>query len=208
MVALIPAGLSVFQTLKSISSESKATEKERKTKEEFAKLKPNESILDYYNKAYNQYNPNPYQSLFYNQQMKNINRGAATALNAAQQRRGGLAAIPSITQGMNDASQKAAAGSEAMGAQALGRLGQAAGAKAAEENRIKGLQLGLLQQEAAAKAAQSRQEGANASNLLGQTAQIMYMAGKDNDYGMGDWSSIFGGKKKKTGDATTGTTTK
>lgn len=204
MPALIPAGLGLFELGKSLASGVQAKNLEEKTKSEFRQLKPNASILDYYNKAYNQYNANPYQSQFYNQQMKNVNRSAATALNAAQQRRGGLAVIPSITQSMNDASQKAAAGAESIGSQNLARLGQAAGAKASEENRIKGLQLGLLQQEAAAKAAELRQEQSNVSNSIGQTAQIMYMAGKDNNYGMGDWSSIFGGKKKKKATGTTG----
>jgi hypothetical protein len=189
MPAAIPFLLSAYQVGKSISDANKAKNLEDKTKAEFAKLKPNESILDYYNKAYNQYDRNPYQSLFYNQQMNNIGRNAATGLNAAQQRRGGLSVIPSITQGMSDASQKAGVAAESMGAQALGRLGQAAGAKAGEENRIKGLQLGLLQTEAAAKAAQLRQEQSNASNLGVQGAELMYLSGKDNGYG---FKNLFG----------------
>ena len=102
MPALIPAGLGLFELGKSLASGVQAKNLEEKTKSEFRQLKPNASILDYYNKAYNQYNANPYQSQFYNQQMKNVNRSAATALNAAQQRRGGLAISNPINNAGNE----------------------------------------------------------------------------------------------------------
>lgn len=95
--------------------------------------KPNASIVDYYNKALQRYNVNPYQSATYRNQMQNVNRNVAAGIGAAQDRRGGLAAIGAITQGANDASLRAVAGAEGQQAQALSQLGQATGMKAQEE---------------------------------------------------------------------------
>ena len=52
MPALIPAGLSLFEFGKSFNTANQARKLEDKTKAEFRQLKPNSSILDYYNKAY------------------------------------------------------------------------------------------------------------------------------------------------------------
>ena len=51
---------------------------------------PNQSILDYYNKALARYNINPYQSQLYKMQNQNIQRGIAQGLNALSQGRGAL----------------------------------------------------------------------------------------------------------------------
>ncbi len=95
--------------------------------------KPNQSIMDYYNKALTKYNANPYQSAMYNQQQKMAGRNLATGISSLQGRRSALAGIGSLVQGANDASLRAAAGAEQDQAQDLSQLGQATGMKAGED---------------------------------------------------------------------------
>ena len=154
---------------------------EQDVKNQFANLKPQESILDYYNKSYNEYDPNAYRSAEYQQQMRNIMASQATALNAAQNRRGALAAIPGLVRTTDVASQGAVSAAEAAKGAKLSRLGQASGMLASEKNRIRYGQLGLLQQEAAAKAAQSREEAQNAANLAMQGATMGMQQSMAND---------------------------
>lgn len=95
--------------------------------------KPNASIMDYYNKALQRYNVNPYTSAQYRNQMQNAGRGLATGINALNDRRSVLGGISSLVQGYNDASLKATAAAEGQQAQALSQLGGATQMKAAED---------------------------------------------------------------------------
>ena len=98
-------------------------------------FQPNQSILDYYGKALQKYNVNPYNSTQYQTQQNNIGRNLATGIAASQNKRLGLSAIGGLVQGSNDASAKAVAQAEAEQGQNLSRLGQAAGMKTNEEQK-------------------------------------------------------------------------
>lgn len=125
---------------------------------------PNQSIMDYYNKALQRYNVNPYQSRLYQMQTQNAARGLTTGINTLQDRRSALAGVSGLVQGYNDASLKAAAAAEGQQAQALGQLGQATGMKAAEDKYPFQLKYGLL----AAKAGGGNQiMNAGLSNIFG-----------------------------------------
>lgn len=111
---------------------------------------PNQSIMDFYNKAYARYNPNAYNSAEYQNAINQNNRSLVTGINAAQDRRGALATIGSLTQGVNDANANAAARAEAAQRANLGMLGTATGMKAQEEAKKYDLKYNLLAMKAAA----------------------------------------------------------
>lgn len=94
---------------------------------------PNQSIMDYYSKALQRYNQNPYESAMYRMQSQNAGRGLATGLSSLNDRRSALAGASSLVRGYNDSMLKAAAGAEGQQAQALGQLGQATQMKAGED---------------------------------------------------------------------------
>ena len=170
----IPAAGALISGVSSLVAASKRNKAE-KDLENFAKTdKPNQSILDFYNKAYNQYNPNAYQSAEYNAQMRNILGNQATSIGALQDRRSALAGIPSIMQGTNTASQRAAAAAEAAQRANLSMLGQASGAKAREEQRVFGNIFNLKAQKAAAQAAAARQYSQSMFNSLGNAGTLAY----------------------------------
>jgi len=98
-------------------------------------FKPNQSILDYYNKSLQRYSANPYNSQQYQTQQNMIGRNMATGINASQNKRLGLSAIGGLVQGANDASAKAVSQAEAEQGQNLNRLGQASGMKTNEEQK-------------------------------------------------------------------------
>lgn len=168
----IPAAGALISGVSAIGAAHKRNKAERDL-ESFAKTdKVNESILDFYNKAYNQYNPNAYQSAEYNAQMRNILGNQATSIGALQDRRSALAGIPSIMQGTNTASQRAAAQAEAAQRANLGMLGQAAGAKAREEQRVFGNIFNLKAQKAAAQAAATRQYTQSMFDSIGNAGTL------------------------------------
>lgn len=127
--------------------------------------KKNESIMDYYTKALNRYNQNPYNSASYTSAMKTANRGLSTGINTLQDRRSVLAGLPGLVAGYNDAGLKATANAEREQGAALNTLGTATQMKAREDKYPFELKYNLL----AAKAA-----GANAQKAAG-------------------WQNIFGG---------------
>jgi len=153
----IPAAGALISGVNAIGAAHKRNKSERDLEQFAATDKVNESILDFYNKAYNQYNPNAYQSAEYNAQQRNILGNQATSLGALQDRRSALAGIPSIMQGTNVANQRAAASAEAAQRANLGMLGQATAAKAREQQRVFGNIFNLKAQKAAAQAAATRQ---------------------------------------------------
>lgn len=119
--------------------------------------KPNASILDYYNKALNNYSANPYTSQSYQNQTNRIGRNLATGISASQDRRGGLANISALVQGSNDAEARAASQAEAAQRQNLGVLGGATRMKAQEDFKPFEMKYNLLAAKAGAAATQKRQ---------------------------------------------------
>jgi hypothetical protein len=126
--ALLGAGQAIFG-----AGKARRTQKDL---ENYANtFQPNQSIMDYYGKALQKYNVNPYNSTQYQTQQNNIGRNLATGIAATQSKRLGLSAIGGLVQGANDASAKSVAQAEEEQGQNLSRLGQAAGMKTNEEQK-------------------------------------------------------------------------
>lgn len=94
---------------------------------------PNQSILNYYNEALARYGVSPTDSAMYKRQMRDVNRGVTTSINALQDRRTGLGGVSSILRAANDASLNANVAAEQERNRRFGELGGAAGMKANEE---------------------------------------------------------------------------
>ena len=137
----------------------------------------NAGIMDYYNKALQRYNVNPYTSQLYNQQQQQIKGGTAQGIASLQDRRSALAGIPQLIQAQNDSLLKAGAAAEGQQAGALSQLGDAANAKLGEDRMAFDIN--------------QMQPYQNKFNLLSQKAgagnQIMN-AGLSNIFGgLGSW---------------------
>jgi len=184
MPTAIPLAGAAISGISSLVAAGKRNKSERDLEKFAATDRLSSSILDYYNKAYNQYSPNAYQSAEYNAQMRNVLGSQAAGINALQNRRSALAGIPSITQATNVATQRAGAGAEAAQRANLGILGQAAGAKAREEQRLFGNIFNLKAQKAAANAATQRQYTQSMFDSLGNAGSLAYKIGKEGDYGL------------------------
>lgn len=127
--------------------------------------KPDQGIRDYYSKALNRYNANPYTSPMYNYMSQKIGAGTAQGISALQDRRSALAGLPALIQNQNDALLKTAAEAENQKGQQLGQLGQATQMKAQED----------------------KYKFENMANLLGQKAS------GGNMIANAGFSNIFGG---------------
>lgn len=131
-IPLIQAGAGLVQ---SIIGGGKA----RKAQKELEQLQTptytqNQSILDFYNKALQRNNVDPYSSNLYKMQQQGIQRSTAQGLGGLQDRRSGLAGISSLVQGQNDSLLRAGVAAEENQNQRFGQLGQAAAMKAQEDN--------------------------------------------------------------------------
>lgn len=175
--AAIAGAGALAQGIGSLFTAKKRRKAEREYEAEIAKQKPDEGIMDVYNKALARYNPNAYQSAFYNQQKQNVLGQQAAGIGALQDRRSALAGIPSITQASNRALQSAGVAAEQQQAQQLGQLSGAAGAVAAEKNRIKNLKLGVMGRKAAnlAETQNMLTQGAINTGIKG----LSYLYGRD-----------------------------
>jgi hypothetical protein len=131
--AIAQAGLGLFQGIGGMIQQKKATKQLENMQS--PTYTANQGIMDYYNKALQRYNVDPYQTSMFKMQQQNANRGLASGLNALQGRRAALAGVSNLVQGYNDSSLKAGAAAEQQQGQNLSQLGQAAGAKAGEEQR-------------------------------------------------------------------------
>lgn len=119
---------------------------------------PNQSIMDYYQKALSKYNPNPYTSQSYQNRSNIINRNLSTAINASQDRRAGIGTLSSLVTSANDANANAVSQAEAEQRANLGILGQATGMKASEDTKKFDMKYNLLAMKAG---------GANATQAAG-----------------------------------------
>lgn len=182
MVGVAGAG-ALAQGIGAIGAAKKRKRAEAAYEAEVNKQKVDEGVMDVYNKALARYNPNAYQSSFYNQQKQNVLGQQAAGISALQDRRSALAGIPSITQASNRALQSAAVGAEQQQAQQLGQLSSAAGAVSAQRQRIADLKMGILGRKAAA-AAQRQNELTQGAINTGMSAISMGFKG-----GMGGGST-------------------
>ncbi len=130
-LAFAQAGLGLVQGIAGFIQNRKATKAMENMQS--PTYTANKGILDYYGKALQRYNVDPYQTSMYKMQQQNANRGLASGLGALQNRRAALAGVSNLVQGYDDASLKAGAAAEQQQGQNLAQLGQAAGMKAGEE---------------------------------------------------------------------------
>lgn len=169
----------------SIAGGIQAHRAQRQLEKLISGYQPNQSIMDFYSKALQRYNVNPYQSNVYQMQKQNAGRGLTTGISALHDRRSATGNIATLVQGYNDANLKAAATAEGQQAQALGQLGQATGMKAAEDKYKFEAKYNLL----SAKAGGGNQIlNSGIQNAYGGAGSISnYLTAKDmygnNDYG-------------------------
>lgn len=173
-------GQGVIGGLQSIIGGGKARKAQRQLEGMIENYKPNQSIMDYYSKALNKYNANPYQSAMYNQQQRTAGRNLATGINSLQDRRSALAGVGSLVQGSNDASLRAAAAAEQDQAQDLAQLGQATGMKSAEDKYKFEAKYNLLSQKAGAA---NQTANAGIQNLYGGLGTLADMSMIKKMYG-------------------------
>lgn len=175
---LIPGiAQSVIGLGQSIFGGGRARRAQRSLEKMINNYQPNQSIMDYYNKALQRYNVNPYTSQLYNQQQEMARAGTAQGMRGLQDRRSALMGLPSLIQGQNDALRKAAATAEGQQAQALGQLGQATAMKDREDKYKFEAKYNLLASKAAGGAQQSN---AGMYNLFGGLGNLSnYYAAKN-----------------------------
>lgn len=151
------------------------------------------SIMDYYNKALARYTPSPYQSSYYQNMRNQIGRNLATGISAAQDRRGGLAAVGALTQQANDASARAASGAEQMQGQQLAQLGSAAQAKNAMEQKKFDMLYNLKAMKAGQAATRENQGVQNMYGALTDWSMLNYLKGGGDGSGKGEGMGKFKG---------------
>lgn len=182
MIPVAGIAQTVVGGLQSLFGGGQAARAQKQLEKMVDSYQPNQSIMDYYNKALSKYSADPYSSAMYRMQTQNANRGLATGIGALQDRRSALSGLPAIMQSYNDANLKAAAGAEATQSQALGQLGQATAAKAAEDFKKFEMKYNLLSAKASGGNQTSRAGIQNAFNGLGSIQN--YYTAKDA-YGSG-----------------------
>ena len=136
LASLIPGALqTLVGGIQAIAGNKKRKRTEADLTNYANSFQPNQSILDYYNKALSKYNPDPTQTSAYKIQNNNIGSNTANAIGATQDRRGGLSSINRIMAGANKATGQNYLNAEAQQQQNLNRVGQAAGMKTNEEQK-------------------------------------------------------------------------
>ena len=147
--------------------------KARKTQKQLEGMiegyKPNESILDFYNKSLQRYNTNPYQSTTYQTQMQNADRTTASGLSGLQDRRSAVGGVSRLAAIQNDASLKAGMAAESEQGQRLNQLGAATAMKVPEDKYKFEAKYNLLGQKAGAA---NQTANAGISNLYGGLSSI------------------------------------
>ncbi len=94
-----------------------------------------ESIKDYYSKAMQRYNENPYQSAQYQYATQMADRSQAAGLNALQGRGSAVAGVGRLAAQRNEAGLQAGAQGEQLKEQRFNTLGQATGMETEDQLR-------------------------------------------------------------------------
>lgn len=188
-VSLIAGGVQgIAGIAQTIAGGIQAHRAQKKLEKLINSYQPNQSIMDYYSKALQRYNPNAFESALYRQGQQTAARGLTTGISALNDRRSVLGGIAGLTQGYNDASLKAAAAAESQQGQQLAQLGQAAGMKTQEEKYPFELKANLLAQKAGGGA---QIMNAGLSNIFGGTSNLSQMAMLNQMYGDSGGSSTY-----------------
>ena len=202
VVPLVTAATSVYSAARA-SSQRKKAEKGLENMD-VPKYAPNQSILDYYQKALQKYETNPTDSAEYKLQKQNIEQGTTQALASAQNRRLGGAITPSVIQNQNNSLLKSAVSGEQRKAQEFNTLGHATQLKSAEDSKAFNQNViapfeknyNLLAMKAAGQAQVQNAATQNAYNNLG--AAVSLAGGNSNSNENGGWNSIFGSKGSRS----------
>lgn len=134
LLPVIGAGVGLVQ---SILGHSKARKAEKKL-ENLATptYEGSDSIMDYYNKALQRFNTNPYQSQQAQYAQQQADRSQAAGINALQGRNSAVGGISRLAALRNDAGLKAGAMAQQQQDQRFGELGEASQLKTADELRM------------------------------------------------------------------------
>ena len=176
------AAQGVIGGIQAIIGAGKAKKAQKQMNRMLDSYKPNESIMDYYNKALSRYNANPYQSSEYQMNMRNADRTTATGLSALGDRRSAVGGVSRLAALQNDASLKAGAQAESEQGQRLAQLGQATAMKVPEDKYKFEAKYNLLGQKAGAA---NQTVNAGISNIFGGLGTIADSANIDKTYGDG-----------------------
>jgi len=200
---LIPLATAAYSIYSSASAASKAKKAERSLEDSLKntpQYKPNQSILNYYQTALNKYNTNPSDTREYKLASQDIKQGTVQGLKALQDRRSGLAGVPTLIGNQNNSLLNAAVRSEQEKARQFGVLGQATGMKAGEDkaafqqNEMYPFEsrYNLMSMNAAGNRESQRNSTQNAYSNL-STATSIFQNNVDNG------NNMFGGKKRSGG---------
>lgn len=137
----IQAGAGLVQAITGANQEARAT---RKLEKMINSYSGGQSIFDFYTKALNRYNANPYTSALFNYQKGQIDAAGAAGIQGLQDRRSAIGGISNIVQNQTDATLKAAAAAEGQRDQSLNQLGAATQLKDREDKYKYENQLNLL----------------------------------------------------------------
>lgn len=148
----------------------------------------NKSIMDFYNKALQRYNVNPYQSQQYQNAIQMGNRSTAAGLNALQSRGSAVAGVGRLASLQNEQALKAGAMAENEQSRRFNQLEGATQLKAGEDraafqqNEIAPFEkkYNLLSMKAGAA---NQTANAGISNMFGGLSSIQQMAMLDKMYG-------------------------
>lgn len=191
---LIPLATAAYSIYSSASAASKAKKAERSLEDSLKntpQYKPNQSILNYYQTALNKYNTNPSDTREYKLASQDIKQGTVQGLKALQDRRSGLAGVPTLIGNQNNSLLNAAVRAEQEKARQFGVLGQATGMKAGEDkaafqqNEMYPFEAmyNLTSMKAAGERAAQRQHTANAYNNLSSAASLYEPKSQDEKFG-------------------------
>lgn len=184
--AIAQAALGLGQSI--FSGKNKA----EKALEKFSdSYKPNTSILDFYNKAYNNYSANPYNSAAFGVRKNLIGRNLATGIAATQDRRSGIGSIGALVQNANDATNNAAVQAEQVQRQNLNQLQGATAMKAQEDFKPFEMKYNLLSAKAGGANAT---RGAGIQNTFGGLNNILNYQLAKKTYGEDDIDPLTGKK--------------
>lgn len=195
----VAAAVGVGSLAYGIIKGSKAKKAQKKMEALANSQKPNASITDYYSKALERYNQDPYQSAMYKNAKQASNQNLATGINALQDRRSAVAGVSNLVAGQNEALRRAGVTAEGMKDQNLSRLGQAAGLKTGEDRYPFELKYNLLGMEAGGQSQAANaafQSALNSAGSVGAQTQYnkMYSSNRTNagsstnylNYGQGE----------------------
>lgn len=180
LIPVATAAYSIYSSARSANKAKKAEQGLEDSLKNTPQYKPNQSILDYYQTALNRYNTNPSDTREYKVASQNIKQGTVQGLKALQDRRSGLAGVPTLIANQNNSLLRAAVNAENRKAQEFGVVGQAAGMKAGEDraafqqNQMYPFEAkyNLLSMKAAGNRADQRQHTANTYNNLSAAAGL------------------------------------